>query len=135
MITTESGENNYFTQISNGIASINADTAKDKNGSGDYFRPHDLIGAGFASCLNITVRMVLERMNLTYEKVITKVDLDREDDATTFLYQVEIVGDMDEATKARVIAKALDCPVRKTLSNKIDFQPFTNNAEREVSKS
>ena len=122
MIIAEGGNNKYFTQISNGSAGINADVTEDKGGSGSFFRPHDLIAAGFASCLNITIRMVLDSMNLSYENVITKVDLNREEDKTTFLYHTEILGDIDTATKEAVISKAINCPVRKTLSKVIDFQ-------------
>ena len=125
MITAESEQNKYLTQISNGITHICSDVTHDKGGSGDCFGPHDLLCAGYASCLNITVRMVLERMNLKYDKVIVKVDLNRDkDDITTFLYDVEIIGDIDAATKEAVIAKALNCPVKKTLSKSIDFQPM-----------
>jgi len=126
MIIAESGQGNYFTQVSNGTAIINADVTKEKGGGGNSFRPHDLICAGFASCLNITIRMVLDRMNLKYSNVITKVDLDRKEDSTTFLYQAEILGDIDSETKEKVISKALNCPVRKTLSKDIDFQPVKN---------
>lgn len=74
MIIAESDHNKYFTQLSNETASINADVTKDKGGSGDYFGPHDLICAGYASCLNITVCMILEKMNLKYDKVVTKLE-------------------------------------------------------------
>jgi putative redox protein len=122
MITAQSGEDKYFTQLSNGTAMIYADTTGDKGGSGNYFRPHDLLCAGLSSCLNITVRMILERMALKYEKVITNVDLNRQENSTTFLYHIDIVGDIDDATKDRIIAEVSNCPVRKTLSQKIDFE-------------
>ena len=126
MITAESEQSKYLTQISNGTARIFSDTAKDKGGGGDYFRPHDLLCAGYASCLNISVRMVLERMNLKYDKVIVKVDVNRDkEDSATFLHHVEIIGDIDAATKETVISKALNCPVKKTLSKSIGFQPMS----------
>ena len=123
MVTAESDRKDYLTQLSNGSTTIYSDTTPDKGGGGDCFRPHDLLCAGFASCLNITIRMVLDRMNLQYEKVITKVDLNRDvPENTTFLYDIEIIGDIDDATKREVISKALNCPVRKTLSRQIGFQ-------------
>ena len=125
MITAESGQSNYSTLLSNGSAQIQADTTQDKGGGGESFRPHDLLCAGYAACLNISVRMVLERMNLKYDKVSTQVDLDRVKDKTTFLYQVEIDGDVSPETKEIVIAKALNCPVRKTLSKPLEFQPLS----------
>ncbi|MCL2321773.1 MAG: OsmC family protein [Oscillospiraceae bacterium] len=123
MIIAESNQDKYSTQVSNGTSSIIIDTMSDKGGSGDYFRPHDLLCAGYASCLNITVRMILEKMNLKYDKVITKVDIDRDkEDSTTFLYHVEIIGDIDTFKKNAVIALASNCPVKKTLSKNIEFK-------------
>jgi len=66
-----------------------SDTTPDKGGGGDCLRLHDLLCAGFASCLNITIRMLLDRMSLQYDKVITKVDINRDvPDNATFLYDV-----------------------------------------------
>ncbi|MCL2343754.1 MAG: OsmC family protein, partial [Firmicutes bacterium] len=91
MITAESGQKNYLTQLSNGNTGIYSDTTEDKGGGGGYFRPHDLLCAGYAACLNISVRMVLDSMNLKYDRVATKVDVNREQaDSTAFLYQIEI---------------------------------------------
>ena len=125
MITAKSGQEHYLTQLSKGTASICSDLPRDRGGSGEYLKPHDLLCAGFASCLNITLRMVLERMNVAYDQVVTKVDLSADkENATTFLYHIEIVGDIDAAVKEAAIAKALNCPVRKTLSKDISFQPL-----------
>ena len=126
MIITESGNEKYMTQVSNGLANIIADTAHAGDSGEEYFRPHDLLCAAFASCLNITIRMVLERMNLNYEKVIVKVNVNRDqENSTVFLYQAEIIGDIEDSTKEAVISKALNCPVRKTLSKNISFQPMS----------
>ena len=124
MINAESGSEKYLTLLSNGAVSITSDTTQSKGGGGEYLRPHDLLCAGFASCLNISVRMVLEEMNIDYEKVVTKVDVNRDqEDNTIFLYDIDIIGDIDTATKESVLSKASNCPVRKTLSKNIDFQP------------
>ncbi|MCL2336927.1 MAG: OsmC family protein [Firmicutes bacterium] len=124
MIIAESEEHKYCVQLSNGTAKITADVTKDKGGSGDYFRPHDLICAGYASCLNINVCMILEKKALKYERVITTVDLNRDlAGRTIFLHHIEIIGDIDTAAKEAVIFEALNCPVQKTLSQNIEFQP------------
>jgi len=126
VIVAESGNDKYITQLSNGTVTISADTTGDNGGSGKCFRPHDLLCAALASCLNITVRMVVDKRNLTYDRVITEVDVDRSNpDKTTFLYRVEIIGDIDEETKTQLIAEALNCPVRKTLSKDIAFQSMS----------
>jgi len=125
MIIAESGSEKYLTKLSNGSISISSDTTQSKGGGGEYFRPHDLLCAGLASCLNISVRMVLEKMNLKYEKIITTVDMNRDqEESTTFLYDVDIIGNIDNDIKESILSKVVNCPVRKTLSKNIGFQPM-----------
>jgi putative redox protein len=86
-----------------------------------------LVCAGFASCLNITTRMVLDRKNIKYEKVIVKVDLDRSDEnKTKFLYDVDIIGDISNETKQHIIKMVKNCPIKKTLSKEIEFEIMKN---------
>ena len=124
MINAESCQENYLTKLSNGPVSISSNSTRDQEGNA-YFLPHDLLCAAFASCLNMTVRMVLDRKGLKYDKVVTNVDVNREkEDSSVFMYHIEIIGDIDESTKEAVITKSMNCPVRKTLSKNISFQPM-----------
>ncbi|WPC43853.1 OsmC family protein [Clostridium sp. JS66] len=123
MIISECKQENYCTEISNGNSVIFSDVTGEKGGKGQYLRPHDLLCAGFASCINITTRMLLERKNIKYEKVIVKVDLDRSDEnKTKFLYDIDILGDISNDTKKLIISMVRNCPVKKTLSKEIEFQ-------------
>lgn len=123
MVTSKSQDKKYITEISNGKEIIYSDVTEDKGGRGEYLSPHDLLCAGFASCLNITTRMILERKNIKYEKVIVKVELDRSDEnKTKFIYDVDITGDISNETKQLIFKMLKNCPVRKTLSKKIEFE-------------
>nr|BBH87593.1 hypothetical protein KTC_23440 [Thermosporothrix sp. COM3] len=123
MVISTSQPQAYRTAISNGEACIIADTTADKGGSGQHFRPHDLLEAAYAACLNMTTRMVLESMQLPYQEVCVRVELDRSAEAsTTFRFHIEIVGDLDEASKQLVLKKVRACPVKKTLSKQLLFE-------------
>ncbi len=123
MIISKSKAEKFSTEISNENSTILSDVTKDKGGSGKYLRPHELLCAGFASCLNITTRMILEQKNIEYENVHVEVDLDRNHtDTTNFLYNIDIIANIDEKTKEQIIELAVNCPVRKTLSKKIEFK-------------
>ena len=123
MIISKSGDNKYITEIHNENEMIYSDVTEEKGGSGKYFRPHDFLEAAYASCLNITTRMILDSMNIRYEKVTVKVDLNREkEDKTIFEYTIDIDGDINEHIKNIVMRKVRNCPVRKTLSKQIEFQ-------------
>lgn len=122
MVVSKSKDKNYLTEVSDGLAFIESDVTKDKGGSGESFRPHDLLCAALASCMNISVRMVLDRLNLNCDGVTVKVDLDRKDDSTDFIYNIDIVGDISEKRKQEVIRLAENCPIRRTLSKELNFR-------------
>lgn len=127
MIISESKMENYCTEISNDNTIIFSDVTEEKGGKGQYFRPHDLLCAGLASCLNITTRMILDHKNIKYEKVIIKVDLDRSDEnKTKFLYNIDIMGNISNEEKQNIIKMVRNCPVRKTLSKEIEFELMKN---------
>lgn len=122
MVISTSESQAYVTGLSNGTAAIYSDVTEEKGGSGAYFRPHDLLEAAYASCLNITARMVLDAMNVSYDGVAVKVELDRNDEAkTVFKYEIDIKGSIDEKTKKIVLRKVRNCPVKKTLSKQLEF--------------
>lgn len=123
MVISESKDEKYITEVSNSKEMVYSDVTEEKGGSGKYFRPHDLIEAGYASCLNITTRMILDSMDIKYENVVVKVGLYREnEEKTIFKYKIDIVGEIDEDTKKIILRKVTNCPVRKTLSKKIEFE-------------
>lgn len=124
VITATSDKTPYHTTITDGVSNLYADISSEKGGQGDGFRPHNLLCAALASCLDITVRMLLERRQLAYETVQVRVDLDRSDpEQTVFLYEVDIIGDIAPQIKQEIIRKAANCPVHKTLSKPLSFQP------------
>jgi putative redox protein len=123
MIISDSKKENYCTELYNESTAIFSDVTEEKGGKGQHFGPHDLLCAGFASCLNITTRMVLEHKKIKYEKVIVKVDIDESDETKTkFIYDIDITGDISDETKQSIINIVKNCPVRKTLSKKIEFE-------------
>ena len=125
MIISESKNENYVTELSNGNTTVISDVTIDKGGSGNDFSPHDLVCAGYASCLNITTRMVMQHMKLKYDKIIVNVDLDRSiEGKTTFLYDIDIISDISPTIKEKILKTVSQCPVRKTLSQEINFKPM-----------
>lgn len=127
MIISEGGQERYCTYLTNEHTAICSDVLASSNGEGEYFGPYDLICSGIASCLNITARMLLERMEITYEKVVVKVDMDFvEPGKTKFIYDVDIIGDIDEVTREYIMENLTECPIQKTLSSEIEFEALDN---------
>ena len=123
MIQTENEEINYKTKFSNGEHSAFSDTTIDKGGSNSGFRPHELLEAAVASCINMHIRMFAENHKMDVSKVKTEVSLNRnEPESAVFEYKVEVEGKLTELEKEKLMQIAQSCPVKKTLSKRINFK-------------
>jgi putative redox protein len=123
MITAKSEQTGFLVRISNGKQEAPADAGLDKGGTGQGFRPHELLEAALASCMNMHVRMYAAEHSLPLTAVFTTVTLDRgHPQETVFHYDITLEGPLTDAQRKQVLASALDCPVRKTLSRPMSFR-------------
>ncbi len=117
MMVSKSLDGNYLTEISNGTYNLYADNAE----AAQSLHPHEFIESALAACMNITTRMVLDRMSLKYEGVEVKVLLTRKTkEETKIEYKIDIKGDIDEAVKKQITDKVFNCPVRRILTSHIE---------------
>jgi putative redox protein len=121
MIECKSEKDKYCCTANIGIFSIQSNTTSDKGGFENGIRPHDILATAFASCLNMTVRMICDRKNIPMENVTTRVELIREDSRTLFTYQIEFSDHISIESKNEILKLVENCPVRKTLSKPIEF--------------
>jgi putative redox protein len=114
----------YLTAVSNGKFELAADTGPDHGGAGAGFRPHELLEAALAACINMTMRMYAERHNLKLDRIETAVEVDRSTaGVTTFRYTVDVEGPgLTPALRQRMLKVAAACPVHRTLGNEIRFE-------------
>jgi putative redox protein len=123
MIRTVSEQPPYKTRFTNGMDISFSDTTADKGGHGMGFRPHELLEAALASCLNMTLRMFAQEHSIPLSLVSTTVTLDRSrPDEVCFEYSVELSGDLSDAARQRLLEAARVCPVRRTLSKRLTFR-------------
>jgi len=123
MIRTENEEINYKTKFSNGEHSAFSDTTIDKGGSNSGFRPHELLEAAVASCMNMRIRMFAENHNIDISEVKIEVSLNRnEPESVVFEYKVKVDGKLTGLEKEKLLQIVQNCPVKKTLSKKINFK-------------
>ncbi|HVN49101.1 MAG TPA: OsmC family protein [Bacteroidota bacterium] len=120
MITTHNEPLQYQTTFTNGTHSALADTTEDKGGHNSGFRPHELLEAALASCINMHVRMYAQHHNVPLEKIQTIVSLDRSNPAqVVFNYSIELSGSLSPEQKEKLHHIAKTCPVHQTLSKAI----------------
>lgn len=125
MAVTDNLAEPYATRFSNGTWEAVADTTADKGGRGAGFRPHDLLEAALATCVNMTVRMYAAHHGIPVERVTTRVELDRsQPDTARFRYSFAAAGALTDAQREQLQRAAAACPVRRTLSRRIVFDPL-----------
>jgi putative redox protein len=122
MVTTESRTEKFVTIASNGHASIQIDAPINKGGGGKGFGAHELLEASIAACINMSLRMYASTHDIPLESVAVTVSIARPDDLTVqFSQSVELGGPLTKEHRSALRAVAESCPVRQTLSKKLDF--------------
>jgi putative redox protein len=123
MIKTESTPTPYLTQFTNGTHTSQSDCTPDKGGGNAGFRPHELLEAALASCMNMTVQMAAKKHTIPLAGVSVTVTLNRsQPEEPTFEYQVFFPGELSAAQQERLLASVRNCPVRNTLSKSLQFK-------------
>ena len=124
MITCTNLKANYQTSASNGTAQMQMDAPVEKGGKGAGFKPHEVIEAAIAGCMNMWIRMYADSQSFPLTGVSVTVSLDETtmSDAI-FRYSVKLDGDdLDSQQKKLLIQAGLACPVRETLAKHISIQ-------------
>lgn len=122
MIRADSQPTNYQTEFTNGVHRSTADTTPNKGGANLGFRPHELLEAALASCMNMTLRMAADKQGIPLSSVSVTVSLNREEPGKPVLeYCVEFGGALSEAQQSRLLSAVEQCPVRNTLSLPLRF--------------
>ena len=125
MITAKSLAKNYQTELSGASAQTCIDVPKAKGGTGNGLQPFEMLLGGFAGCLSITLRMLLDKKQIKYRAVKVTADEDRTAEPGTMIisFKVELDADISEEEKAECIKRAFDkCPVHNALKGNIEFR-------------
>jgi putative redox protein len=123
MITTHNEALQYQTTFNNGTHTAFADTTEDKGGHNSGFRPHELLEAALASCINMHLRMYAQHHNVPLENIQTTVSLDRnKPDQVVFNYSIDLSGPFSSKQKEKMYEIAKTCPVHQTLSKTISIR-------------
>jgi putative redox protein len=124
MIRATTEEERYLTKFTNGTGSGYADASAAQGGTGTSFRPHELLEAALATCVNVALRMYAEKHEIPLDDVITEVKLDSSSpEESVFRYDIELLGRSltgEQRTKLLEVARA--CSVRRTLGKPIRFE-------------
>jgi len=100
-----------------------ADEPISKGGKDTGFSPKELLAAALAACTSATVRMYADKKEWALQEIKLEIDLERDEgqNKTVISRKIELVGDLDETQRTRLLRVAESCPVHKILSNPIEI--------------
>lgn len=101
-----------------------ADEPTELGGGNKGFSPTELLASALAACTSATLRMYADRKGWQLDEVKIDVKLHRDNDIneTHILTQLELIGNLDDQQRERLMQIAGKCPVNKILSNPIRIE-------------
>jgi uncharacterized OsmC-like protein len=129
-VTAHLGATNYRTTITARDHTFIADEPVDAGGTDSGPTPYDLLLAGLATCMSMTVRMYATRKAWPLDEVVVRLrtargpgahaqdclECDVRDTRITQLErQIEVRGTLSDDQRARLLDIADRCPLKRTL--------------------
>ncbi len=99
-----------------------SDAEVSKGGGGTGPSPHEYLGAALAACTSMTLKMYAGHKSIDLKDAIVTVDIQRQDDIEIFIRDIELLGNIDEHQRARLLEIAQRCPIHKALSGEIQIK-------------
>ncbi len=124
-------EDKFTMSVKAGNHVITADEPVDVGGNDFGPSPYELLSASLASCTAMTLRIYAEHKGWDLKEVYVHIERDKRhiDDCIDcekpsakidhFVKSIEVVGDLSDEQKQRLLQIAEKCPVNKTLKSKV----------------
>jgi putative redox protein len=124
IVNAQIGKELYKTTITTATNSILSDEPKETGGKDLGFNPNELLVAALAACTSATLRMYADRKgwDLTEVKVEVSFERDPKINKSFIKRKVELLGNLEEEQRSRLMVIANSCPIHKTLSNPIEIE-------------
>ena len=129
-----SGRGTYAVDITVGSHVLVGDEPLDAGGNDLGPQPHDFLLAGLGACTCMTLRMYADRKGIPLKGVkvlLTRRKIKAEDcpdcvsktgEVEEMTREITVTGDLDEATRAKLLEIANKCPVHRTLTGEIKIR-------------
>jgi uncharacterized OsmC-like protein/alpha-beta hydrolase superfamily lysophospholipase len=130
-VVVQTDNDSYTTQIKAGNHHFLADEPEEVGGNDLGPNPYDLLSASVGACTSMTLQMYAKRKKWDLQEAIVHVDhnKDHAQDCETcekssakidhFTRKIEMIGDLDDTQKQRLMEIADKCPVHKTLHSEV----------------
>ena len=124
-VSSHIGKEHYKIEIKSSSDNvIIADEPIANGGKNLGFSPKELLAASLSACASATLRMYADRKKWDLSEVKLEVKLKRDKVANkTFIHcKVNLIGNLSEEQRSRLLQIANICPVNKILSNTIEIE-------------
>jgi putative redox protein len=134
VVVRETRNGSFQQEIFAGRHRLLADEPVSVGGTDTGPGPYDLLLAALGACTSMTVRMYADRKALPLERVSVVLAHDkvhaqdcadcetREGKIDVIEREIDLAGDLDDATRARLLEIAEKCPVHRTLHSEIKIR-------------
>lgn len=103
--------------------SVVADEPRKVGGTDQGLSPFELVGAGLAACTSMTMRMYANRKDWPVGGIEVDVDWEQTDrHNTVFRREIEILGELTEDQRSRLLEIANKCPVHRMLEGVVTVE-------------
>ena len=121
-VVSQFGQGPLQQKLTTGDLHYVSDAEVSKGGNGTGPSPHEFLGAALAACTSMTLKMYSERKSINLKNAIVTVDIERHDDVEIFTRHIELIGDLDDEQRARMLEIAQRCPIHKALAGEIQIK-------------
>ena len=121
-VVSQFGEGPLQQKLSTGDLQYLSDAEVSKGGSGTGPSPHEYLGAALAACTSMTLKMYSERKSINLKNAIVTVDIERHNDVEIYTRHIELIGDLDDQQRERLLEIAQRCPIHKALAGEVQIK-------------
>ena len=114
------GKINQKIQV--GGVQIFSDHDADADGDGTGASPLEFLGIALAACTGMTLRMYALKKEWPLEDAVVKVDAQRIDELEILNRSIQVVGNLSQEQKERLLEIANKCYLHKVLTGKIQVK-------------
>lgn len=117
-VVVRTGRARYPTEITVRGHRLRADEPETVGGTDTGPTPYELVASALGACTTITLRMYADRKEWPLEEIVARVRHEKVRGAERgdrFHLDVELIGDLTDEQRARLLEIAGRCPVHRTL--------------------
>lgn len=130
-VAVETKQEGFYSQIKAGDHNLFADEPISVGGTNKGPSPYELLSAALGACTTMTLQMYAKRKKWDLKSARVHIDHNKShaedcedcENASAkidhFERKIELIGDLDESQKNRLLEIADKCPVHKTLHSKV----------------